>query len=499
MSRMRFSTRLYLLVAFGVMATLGTTGALVLRMRAVAAAYDAMLSGEVAQQDLARQMQVTFKTQVQEWKNVLLRGRDPESRNKYAAAFAQAEAVVREQAQALVQISVDAEARQLAHSFLSAHDDMRAKYAVALEAFQAGEGHDPTAADQLVKGQDRAPTDLVDRIVARLGSLVNEKRQRQHAQLAAEVRAALLAAGIVAAMLFIASFFQSRRLSQLLVTVARELQTNASHVQAAAEHVSAAAHTLSSGSSAQAESMQRTSGCVGSVRRAMEDNGRQAERMIELVHGADAVVIDSRRSLDEMVRAMGAVSESSQGVARIIKTIDEIVFQTNLLALNAAVEAARAGEAGLGFAVVADEVRSLAQRAAAAARDTTTLIEQSMARVRDSQQRVQDVEGSMRTIADRVGDVRVVAGHVGGATRDQATEITALAEALDRMGQVTHTTAATAEESAAASEELTAQAAKTRDLAGALLAILGMHRNDSTRARPTRIGPEPPMVYTKAA
>src|SRR5439155_19298939 len=96
--------------------------------------------------------------------------------------------------------------------------------------------------------------------------------------------------------------------------------------------------------------------------------------------------------------SMSAIRESSHKVAHIIKTIDEIAFQTNILALNAAVEAARAGEAGMGFAVVADEVRNLAQRSAQAARDTTALIEESIARSQEGATRLEQVAEAIRSI-----------------------------------------------------------------------------------------------------
>ena len=118
----------------------------------------------------------------------------------------------------------------------------------------------------------------------------------------------------------------------------------------------------------------------------------------------DRRVHESNRSLDEMVASMTAIQESSQKVSKIIKTIDEIAFQTNILALNAAVEAARAGEAGMGFAVVADEVRNLAQRAAQAARDTTGLIEESIARAQGGTTKVGEVADAIRGITESVSD-----------------------------------------------------------------------------------------------
>jgi methyl-accepting chemotaxis protein/methyl-accepting chemotaxis protein-1 (serine sensor receptor) len=155
---------------------------------------------------------------------------------------------------------------------------------------------------------------------------------------------------------------------------------------------------------------------------------------------------------------MGAIHDSSQHVAKIIKTIDEIAFQTNILALNAAVEAARAGQAGMGFAVVADEVRSLAQRSAEAAKDTSRLIEASIANASQGHVKVGVVEHSMSRITESVTRVKHLVEQVSVASREQAQGIDQVSQAITQMEKVTQTTAATAEESAAASEELNAQA-----------------------------------------
>jgi methyl-accepting chemotaxis protein/methyl-accepting chemotaxis protein-1 (serine sensor receptor) len=162
-----------------------------------------------------------------------------------------------------------------------------------------------------------------------------------------------------------------------------------------------------------------------------------------------------------MVGSMTAIKESSNKVAKIIKTIDEIAFQTNILALNAAVEAARAGEAGMGFAVVADEVRSLAQRSAQAAKDTAGLIEESIARSQEGAGNVEEVATAITAITASVAKVKGIVDEVREASQQQTQGIDQVSQAISQMEKVTQTTAATAEESAAASEELNAQAETT--------------------------------------
>jgi len=187
-------------------------------------------------------------------------------------------------------------------------------------------------------------------------------------------------------------------------------------------------------------------------------NAESSQMASNLMTEVDARVQESNGAIGDMITSMSSIQESSQKVAKIIKTIDEIAFQTNILALNAAVEAARAGEAGMGFAVVADEVRNLAQRSAQAAKDTTELIEESIEKAQSGNAKVEQVAGSISAITESVTKVKGLVEEVSVASRQQSQGIDQVAQAIAQMEKVTQTTAATAEESAAASEELNAQA-----------------------------------------
>ena len=222
--------------------------------------------------------------------------------------------------------------------------------------------------------------------------------------------------------------------------------------------VSSSAQSLSQGAAEQAAALEETSASMDEMASMTRQNAEHAHTAATLMGDVDGRVRDANAALAEMVVSMGAIRESSQQVARIIKTIDEIAFQTNILALNAAVEAARAGEAGMGFAVVADEVRSLAQRSADAARDTSRLIETSLTNASQGHAKVDLVASSMSGITDGVGQVKNLVEQVSVASREQAQGIDQVSQAVAQMEKVTQTTAATSEESAAAGEELNAQA-----------------------------------------
>jgi methyl-accepting chemotaxis protein len=187
----------------------------------------------------------------------------------------------------------------------------------------------------------------------------------------------------------------------------------------------------------------------------------------------EKLVTEANTALAAMATSMSAILESSGQVGRIIKTIDEIAFQTNILALNAAVEAARAGEAGLGFAVVADEVRAFAQRAAQAARDTAGLIEESARRATEGHQRTDAVSRVITSITDSTTRVKTLIDDVSAASRQQSQGLQRIAQAIAEMEKVTQNNAASAEEAAAASEELRANADNARSAVKDLVELVG--------------------------
>ena len=202
-------------------------------------------------------------------------------------------------------------------------------------------------------------------------------------------------------------------------------------------------------------------------------NTENTRTAADLVGRLQAAFVDANRSLDGTVAAMQELNTSSEKISKIIKVIDEIAFQTNILALNAAVEAARAGEAGMGFAVVADEVRNLAQRSAQAAKDTASLIEDSIARSRDGKDKVDHVAAAIRAIAQDSTKIQVLVDEVNMASQEQSRGIEHVAKAVMQMENVTQRTAASAEESASASTELTAQASTLKDVVDRLNEMVG--------------------------
>jgi methyl-accepting chemotaxis protein/methyl-accepting chemotaxis protein-1 (serine sensor receptor) len=305
-------------------------------------------------------------------------------------------------------------------------------------------------------------------------------------------------AGGIAVLIMITVVRTTRRLSQ----TAGELRDGAAQVTSAALQVSSSAQALSRGASEQAASLEQTSASMEEMATMTRRNAESSEQAAMLMSEVDHLVVQSNAALDSMVASMAAIRDSSSRVGKIIKAIDEIAFQTNILALNAAVEAARAGEAGMGFAVVAEEVRNLAQRSAQAARDTASLIEDSILRAGEGSQKVETVSQSIEEITISVSRVKALVDDVSTASRQQAQGLDQVTQAAVQMEKVTQRTAATAEECAAASEELNAQADATMAVVDVLHQLVSGEAREARRgtgAPPRHPGVRGPVATVKAA
>ena len=253
----------------------------------------------------------------------------------------------------------------------------------------------------------------------------------------------------------------------------QEIANGAEQVSSAATQIASASQSLAEGTSQQAASLEETSASTEEINSMARRNSENSHSAADLVKQSDQRFSDTNRSLQEMVLAMGEINASSDKISKIIKVIDEIAFQTNILALNAAVEAARAGEAGMGFAVVADEVRNLAQRCAQAARDTAVLIEESINKSNDGKTKVDLVAKAIHTITEQSTQVKTLVDEVHLGSQEQSRGIEQIGRAIVQMEQVTQKAAASAEESASAAEELTAQSAGLKDIVGRLNSMVG--------------------------
>ncbi len=273
----------------------------------------------------------------------------------------------------------------------------------------------------------------------------------------------------------------SRSITSIITKTAGELLTSAQNVSTASTHLSQTSQLRAEGSSQQAASTEETSA-------SLELLSTMTRRNTDEINGATVLARDARMAADNgvadmeaMSAAMEAIKASSDDVAVIIKTINEIAFQTNILALNAAVEAARAGEAGMGFAVVADEVRNLAQRSAKAAEETTARIEGAIHKTVSGVRITAKVAEALNGIVLKSRQMDEISTRVAAASKEQHDGISQINQAMGQSSKVTQSIAASAEESAASAEELSAQAETMRCSVMELMQLVNRDRQNLAR------------------
>ena len=235
-------------------------------------------------------------------------------------------------------------------------------------------------------------------------------------------------------------------------------------VTISSSQVASASQALAQGSTQQASAIEEITASIDEIADKTKQNAEQANEAAGLVLHAIEDVKKGNQQMEDMVNAMQDINQSSESISKIIKTIDDIAFQTNILALNAAVEAARAGEAGKGFAVVAEEVRSLAAKSASAAKETAEMIEDSISKVSLGSQIADDTARALEAITKVVQESEVIINGIAESSNYQATAVAQIEQAISQVSQVVQTNFATSEECAAASEELSNQASKMRDM-----------------------------------
>jgi methyl-accepting chemotaxis protein len=241
------------------------------------------------------------------------------------------------------------------------------------------------------------------------------------------------------------------QLSQLLAGISAAVRA----LDGNARQVSSGTQALLQDAGQQAASVQQLTDIIDEISVIIQHSGEKRTCARELYRESAEGFAASNQKMSDMLTAIRNISDKTDGISKIIKTIDDIAFQTNILALNAAVEAARAGTAGKGFAVVADEVRNLAQKSADAARDTTTLIQDTVAAVQRGSELTSGTAEALHLLNENSDKVVAITNEIGKDAQEQVERIHQLSDGLTQMSGSVQSNSSTAQESAAGSDALT--------------------------------------------
>ncbi|WP_088709585.1 methyl-accepting chemotaxis protein, partial [Noviherbaspirillum denitrificans] len=494
----RIGTRLAVLAGFLLSAVLliGLSGWQTLRQsnaNAVASMERASLLEDSV--NTARLAQVEFKIQVQEWKNLLLRGHDPAALEKYTKEFEkkgeETQASLNKLKTQLGRLGLDA---ALVDDAAGAHRELGAKYLDAAKKYDSANPESPKIVDGLVRGMDRAPTKKIDDIVAYVveqsrklaadSVALSEQSYRNASLLLLAVSVCAIGLGgavtywlvhsitvpLNKAVLLAETVASGDLRSRIEVTgkdetahllkslnvmndnlarIVAQVRDGTHQIAHASSEIARGNLDLSSRTEQQAGSLEETASSMEELTGTVKQNSENAAQANNLARTASDVAARGGSVVSQVVRTMGDINASSRKIVDIIAVIDGIAFQTNILALNAAVEAARAGEQGRGFAVVASEVRSLAQRSAAAAKEIKALIEDSVDKVGTGSKLVDQAGTTMEEVLSSVQRVSDIINEIAAASHEQDAGIRQINDAISQMDSVTQQNAALVEQAAA--------------------------------------------------
>ncbi len=339
---------------------------------------------------------------------------------------------------------------------------------------------------------------VLEKEMGAISDVIKHEAERVNAEAAAAgARFSLMlwwgAAGSLA-LLCVLAWGVSRSIPRPFVTIIEQLTQAAEQNSSAAGQVSQHSSSLAEGASQQAASLEETSASLEEISAMAQRNSDNATQATALAQETRTAVEVGTADVAAMSAAMDEIKHSSDGIAKIIKTIDEIAFQTNLLALNAAVEAARAGDAGAGFAVVAEEVRALALRSATAAHETADKIAEALTKSRRGAETCQRVAAGLREIDGKTRRMDEVVTEIARASAEQTRGIQHVNSAVSQMDQVVQLSAARAEESAAVAQELSAQSTVLQSTVAELAHVVGGSSASDARRTPVEKAPSPALA-----
>ncbi len=393
-------------------------------------------------------------------------GRDEETQaRKLAQAAGHRQAIDRQAAELARQLNApeDRELQAKVSAAIKAYDESIARLQKSLKASEFDE------AMKILDGDVAKNYTAIETALTKLSRFVfdlsDHNGRETQGVLDRNLRITLLLSTTIASLALVAVGlvqWLSLRISRIIGQISGSLSAMAEDMLGKAGAFASSSSRLADGASQQAASLEETSA-------SLEEITGMTRRNAEAANNAKQIATDTRTAVDQgtegmkrMTAAMDGIKTSSAEISKIIKTIDEIAFQTNILALNAAVEAARAGEAGAGFAVVAEEVRALAQRSAAAARETADKIEAALQKSNEGARTSVEVAGMLAEIVGQVRKMDTLVAEIATASGEQSQGLEQITKAVTEMDRITQANAATAEESASVAHELSRPVHRTR-------------------------------------
>lgn len=517
---MSISSKLVLLAL--VPLCLGLTGSsyLTWRMRSQQEQFQHIFDHEIDQRAQARKMQISFKKQVQDWKDILLRGRDPLLLDRYRKEFLAYGSEVDQLAASLADQIIDKEALDTCIDFQNAHRSLLPTYLEALKIFVAGSGKDPWTADAAVKGIDRAPTERIESIVQRLGLLADEQVKHVTADARQEQVLSLVALGFGGSLAILCSWLVAQRLARAVRRAAQVLRAVASgdlthsisrmrddevgdieeavgamvaHLRVSLQGINQAAITLTTRAAGlqcisttmlqSAEINKKVTMSAAAVSAQAATNQKSIEFSIEELAASITEIARTAIEVAEIARQAAAqalsgsetvkhLGRSGNEVDEVVKLIGSIAAQTNLLALNATIEAARAGDAGRGFAVVASEVKSLARQTAHATERITAMIvaiqkdvintDEMMNGMRTITERIREYQTS---VASAIEEQSATTKEIGRNVEQMTAGMMSISQEISKVGTFAH-------ESSGAADSLNVEAQVMAETAASLQALI---------------------------
>ncbi|MDD4976503.1 MAG: methyl-accepting chemotaxis protein [Bacteriovorax sp.] len=451
-----------------------------------------------------------FGLQIQEWKNIIIRGANVEANAKHSSGLDKAAKDILGAAESLRgQLSVDE--NKLLNDFIKTQTDLKEKYIAAKEKYLGVSKFLPAEADNAVKGLDRKVLDSLTMLDNKISEQAAKKTQDSLNKMKEQFLITIVfVLTIVFLSLFVGQYMISL-ITKAISKVAGSLLGSAGEVMSASQQIASSAEELSQATTEQAASLQETSSSIEEISSMVNANTENAKQSSVVSGQSLSTAERGKIVVEHMIKAIGDINTSNTGIMNQInetnkeienivniineignktKVINDIVFQTKLLSFNASVEAARAGEQGKGFAVVAEEVGNLASMSGAAALEITNMLDGSIitveAIVRDSKEKIgklilngkekvetgtrvaHECEEVLNEIVSSVASVSMLISEISTASEEQAQGVREITKAIAQLDQVTMQNSTNSAESANAAGMLSTQAEQLNVLVQAL-------------------------------